>query len=216
MSDLGMDDAAVMGMFLATVSRDTDSDLVARFQAGDSAVFSEIVRRYQHRVYTLALRWMRNPAIAEEVAQDVFIALYRSLHSFRGDAKLSTWVYRVVVNHSKNRIQYRSRRRMTQHDPIHPPSSDEERPLRQLASDEAGPDAGQHRHDAQRIVTEGLAQLDEEQRMIVTLRDIEDLSYEEISAILDIPRGTVKSRLHRARLQLAAVVSRQITHEDVR
>jgi RNA polymerase sigma-70 factor (ECF subfamily) len=197
-----MEDAQVIGLFWATVGRATDRELVAQFQGGDTSAYSEIVHRYQDRVFTLALRWMRDQAVAEEVAQDVFIALFRSLGTFRGDSKLSTWVYRVVVNHCKNRIQYRRRRHMDRHEPLEGVGGDGGHPPRQLASDAPGADASRHRTEA-------------EQRMIIVLRDIEDLSYVEIGAIMDVPRGTVKSRLHRARTQLATVLSRRIGAEDV-
>ena len=210
-----MEDAPVIGLIWATIGRATDRELVAQFQGGDTSAYSEIVHRYQNRVFTLAMRWMRDQAVAEEVAQDVFIALFRSLGTFRGDAKLSTWVYRVVVNHCKNRIQYRRRRHMDRHEPLEGVSADDDGPQRQLPSHGPGADASRHRTEAEQLVAEGLAQLDDEQRMIIVLRDIEDLSYEEIGAIMDVPRGTVKSRLHRARTQLATVLSRRIGAEDV-
>ena len=209
-----MEDTAVIGLFMAMVTRATDAELVERFKSGDADAFSDIVQRYQHRVYTLALRWMRDPVIAEEVAQDVFIALYRSLNRFRGDSKLSTWVYRVVVNHCKNRLQYRKRRHMERHEPLEGTRT-EDGPARELPSHDPGPDAGQHRSEAERLIHDALGRLDEDQRQVIVLRDIEDLSYDEIGAILDVPRGTVKSRLHRARAQLATVLGRQVSTEDV-
>ena len=214
LSHLSMETTAVMGLFVGMVGRAPDAELVERFQAGDVDAFSEIVGRYQHRVYTLALRWMRDPALAEEVAQDVFIALYRSLAKFRGDSKLSTWVYRVVVNHCKNRLQYRKRRHMEKHEPLEGTGGDDG-PARQLPSHAPGADAGRHRSEAEQLVHDALGRLDEEQRQVIVLRDIEDLSYDEIGLILGVPRGTVKSRLHRARAQLAAVLSRQVSSDDV-
>lgn len=206
----------MIALLLAMVGHVPDEELVERFKSGDKSAYAEIVQRYQHRVYTLALRWMRDPAVAEEVAQDVLIALYRSLASFRGDARLSTWVYRVVVNHCKNRLQYRRRRKMDRHEPLEGRAAgDDDAPVRQFASEDPGPDAARHRSEAERLVADGLAQLDEEQRAIIVLRDIEDLSYEEISDILGVPRGTVKSRLHRARAQLAKVLERHLDAGDV-
>jgi len=193
----------------------SDTELVRRFKEGDRLAYEEIVRRYQHRVYGLALRWMSDPAIAEEVAQDVFIALFRALGGFRGDAKLSTWIYRVVVNHCKNRRLYRKRRKMDRHEALDGKRDDDDGPARQLPHDGPLPDAGVHQTEAEVLVREGLAQLDQIQRQVIVLRDIEDLSYEEIGEIMDIPRGTVKSRLHRARAQLAQVLSRRIETEDV-
>jgi RNA polymerase sigma-70 factor (ECF subfamily) len=158
---------------------------------------------------------MGDRAIAEEVAQDVFLALYKALPRFRGDAQLSTWIYRVVVNHCKNRKLYRKRRHANKHEALEG-EREEDEPQRQLADEsQPGTDAGITRSEARDLVQEALEKLDEEQRHIIVLRDVQDLSYEEISEILELPRGTVKSRLHRARAQLAAVLSRRITREDV-
>lgn len=193
-----------------------DSELVERFKSGDRRAFDELVRRYQHRVFTLAMRWMGDEQVASEVAQDVFIALFRSLKNFRGDAQLSTWIYRVVVNHCKNRRQYRRRRHMNKHEALEGERrGDDDGPKRQFAADGPMPDASVHQSDAERLIREALDQLDEDQRAIIVLRDIEDLSYEEISELLELPRGTVKSRLHRARAQLARVLGRQVKSEDV-
>jgi len=88
---------------LAMVSGPSDAELVRRFKEGDRNAYADIVRRYQDRVYTMCVRWMHDEAVAEEVSQDVFLALFRSLAEFRGESQLSTWIYRVVINHCKNR-----------------------------------------------------------------------------------------------------------------
>lgn len=194
---------------------DPDEELVRRFQDGDRAAYSDIVRRYQDRVFTLSLRWMGDRQVAEEVAQDVFIALYRSLDRFRGEARLSTWIFRVTVNHCKNRRLYRRRRKMEQHEPLEGTRADEDGPVRQIPGDGPGTDSQVHRSEAGRILQEALDRLDESYRTILVLRDVEDLPYEEIAQILELPRGTVKSRLHRARAELARVLSRAISPEDI-
>ncbi|MEQ1565984.1 MAG: sigma-70 family RNA polymerase sigma factor [Myxococcota bacterium] len=191
-----------------------DAELVRRFKDGDRSAFAELVRRYQDRVYTLCLRWMGDANVAEEVAQDVFLALYRSLPGFRGDAQLSTWVYRVVVNHCKNRRLYRRRRQMDHHEPLEGERSDDG-PERQIAHEGPGTDASSHANQAEALLNEALALLDEEQRRIIVLREVQDLSYEEIADLLELPRGTVKSRLHRARSELATVLARKLKKEDV-
>jgi RNA polymerase sigma-70 factor (ECF subfamily) len=201
-------------LLLAAMAGPSDAELVRRFKEGDRSAYTEIVRRYQHRVFTQCVRWIGDRQVAEEVAQDVFIALFRSLANFRGDAQLSTWIYRVVVNHCKNRRLYRKRRRVDRHDSIHETPEDDG-PSRELPDPRAHTDAGVHRNEAQRLVAAGLEELDDEQRQIIVLRDVQDLSYEEIAEILDLPRGTVKSRLHRARLQLARVLSRRMSSEDL-
>lgn len=194
---------------------DPDEQLVRRFQGGDRAAFSDIVQRYQDRVFTLSLRWMGDRQIAEEVAQDVFVALYRSLDRFRGESRLSTWIFRVTVNHCKNRRLYRKRRKMQQHEPLEGTRSEDEGPVRQLPADGPGTDRMVHMSEAERLLQEALERLDESHRTIVVLRDVEDLSYEEIAQILELPKGTVKSRLHRARAELARVLSRSIGSDDI-
>jgi len=192
----------------------SDAELVRRFKEGERSAFAEIVRRYQDRVYTMCLRWMGDQQVAEEVAQDVFLALFRSLSGFRGDAQLSTWIYRVVINHCKNRRLYRRRRHADAHEPLEGVPQ-EESPDRQIADSGPATDAPLHAAQAGAVLNEALGALDEEQRQIIVLREMQDLSYEEIADILELPRGTVKSRLHRARSELAAVLARRISKEDV-
>ncbi|MCA9567415.1 MAG: sigma-70 family RNA polymerase sigma factor [Myxococcales bacterium] len=204
-----------MTLLLAMIRHPSDTELVDRFKEGDRTAYTEIVRRYQDRVYTLAFRWMHDDQIAREVAQDVFLALYRALGGFRGDAKLSTWIHRVVVNHCKNRRLYRRRRQTDLHEPLEGRRTDDDVPARQLAHDGPGTDAAIHRSEAEALVREALEHLDEEQRTIIVLRDVEDLGYDEIADILGVARGTVKSRLHRARATLAKVLSRRIDQRDV-
>jgi RNA polymerase sigma-70 factor (ECF subfamily) len=191
-----------------------DTELVRRFSEGDQGAYAEIVRRYQDRVYSMCLRWMGDREIAVEVAQDVFLALYKSLPGFRGDAQLSTWVFRVVVNHCKNRRLYRRRRREDAHEPLEGEEHDD-RPARELPHHGPGTDAGVHAREAAELLQEGLAKLDEEDRQIILLRDQQDLPYEEIADLLGLPRGTVKSRLHRARLELARILGRKIGRSDL-
>lgn len=192
-----------------------DDELVQRFQGGDVQAFSDLVTRYQDRVFTLCLRWMGDPVVSEEVAQDVFIALYRSLDRFRGEARLSTWIYRVTVNHCKNRRLYRKRRKMKEHEPLEGRFAEEDGPVRQFPAEGPGTDAVVHRSEAERLLQEALDLLDEDHRSIIVLRDVEDLSYDEIASILDLPKGTVKSRLHRARAELARTLSRSLGPEDI-
>ena len=205
--------ATLLAMTLGVTS---DEELVRRFGSGDRSAFSELVRRYQSRVYSLCFRWLRDPAKAEEVAQDVFIALYKSLADFRGESKLSTWIFRVATNHCKNRLVYGNRRREDRHESIDAPvGGDDDGPVKQYAIDAPGPDASINRAEASRLLQAALDAFDDDQREIVLLRDVDDLSYEEIAELLQLPKGTVKSRLHRARAELARRLSRKVGLEDV-
>lgn len=203
----------MVGLLLALIGP-SDDDLVRRLREGDSAAFSTLVLRYQDRVYSLCRRLLGDPITAEDVAQDVFLALYRALPDFRGESSLSTYIFRVTVNHCKNRRTWQQRRRWDQHEPLEGLPSDDA-PPRELPDEKAGTDNALHRSEASEILGQALARLDEGERSIILLRDLEDLSYEEIADILELPRGTVKSRLHRARAELARVLGRVIGPRDV-
>ena len=196
------------------VGRVSEEALVAQLQRGDRAAFGELVHRYQDRVYTLCLRWIGSPTVAEEVAQDVFLALFRALPGFRGESKLSTFVFRIAVNHCKNRRVYARRRHESAHDALEPDPDRAHAPP-QLSDGSPDAEAGVFRSEAGRLVQEALGLLDESTRQIILLRDVEDLPYEDIAEILDLPRGTVKSRLHRARAELARTLAQRLSPEDV-
>ena len=207
-----------MFFFFPLMSRgETDNDLVRRFKSGDRSAFGEIVLRYQHRVFTLCVRWLGDRAVAEEVAQDVFLNLFRGLAEFRGESSLSTYIFRVAVNHCKNKRLYQHRRAHDRHESIdaNPGNDPDLPPPKQLADQGPGTDRSVHRSEAERILEQALGRLDDSQRAILLLRDVEDLPYEEIADILALPKGTVKSRLHRARAELARVLSQFVDDEDL-
>jgi len=193
-----------------------DTELVRRFKQGDREAYAEIVRRYQDRVFTVCLRWMGDRGIAEDVSQDVFLALFRSLQKFRGDSQLSTWVFRVVINHCKNRKSYQRRRAMDLHEPLEGTRQNPDAPRRQIADEGPGTDSRLRAMEAQGMLDRALAGLEEEHRAVLVLRDVQDLSYEEIGDLLDLPQGTVKSRIHRARARLAAVLVGALAREGAR
>ncbi len=188
-------------MNLPVMLAPADSLLVRAVQAGDRAAFADIVRRHQDTVYRLCLRWLGDQAQAEETAQDVFLAVFRALPAFRGESSLRTWILRVAVNHCKNARGYRQRRAWGRHDPLVHPDD----PARSRDLPDPAPHPDVRVGDAQRRahLHAALQDLDEDLRILVVLRDVEDLDYEEIAQVLDLPRGTVKSRLHRARGLLA-------------
>ncbi len=200
---------------LSVLAGTSDDKLVARFREGDLHAFSALVRRYQDRVFGLCLRWLGDAASAEETAQDVFVALFRSLGRFRGESSLSTWIFRITVNHCKNRRVWRTRRAYDRHVPLEGERWDDG-PERQVASDGPAADAGAEQGSAEALIREGLEALSEEHRQMIVLRDIQDLDYGEIAEVLDLPRGTVKSRLHRARAELARLLRNRIGPDDVK
>lgn len=201
-------------MLLGVLAGPSDEDLVQQVQQGDVEAFSTIVERYQDRIYTVCLRQLGSRTVAEEVSQEVFLKAFRAMDRFRGDAKLSTWMFRIAINHCKNHKLYRGRRGHGRTEPLEGTRGDDA-PRREFAHPGASTDASVHRSEAERLVSEALDALDPEYRTIIVLRDIEDMAYEDIAEALGIARGTVKSRLHRARSQLARHLSRNLKPEDV-
>lgn len=191
-----------------------DELLVSRCRRGDRRAFGELVHRHQDRIFGLCLRWLGDRVVAEEAAQDTFLSAWRALPGFRSEARFDTWLRRIAVNKCKNRRVYGHRRAFGFHDSIDA-LPDGDRPRLQLVHGGPAADAGMHREQADGIVRAALATLTDEQRAIVVLRDVEDLDYDEIADALEIPRGTVKSRLHRARAALAVVLSARLGPEDV-
>jgi RNA polymerase sigma-70 factor (ECF subfamily) len=163
-----------------------------RLRAGEGSAFEELVTRYQHRVFGVALRMLGNAAEAQEVAQEAFLRAHRGLSAFRGDAKLSTWLYAITSRLCLNRLQGGERRLARQG----------EETLLRLADPGRRPDAALERSELEAALARAIAELPEDRRIVVVLRDLEGLSYEEIAEVLDIELGTVRSRLHRARTDL--------------
>ena len=178
--------------------------LVRRLQQRDERAFEEVVRLYQHKVYNLVYRMLGNQQEAEDVAQEVFVTVFKAIDTFRGDAKLSTWLYRIAANHCKNRMKYLGRRSYKETGELDEAAERELQTAQPstLRPHVDGPDAVLEGLELERSVQQAIAALDEEHRVLVVLRDVEDLTYEEIASITGLELGTVKSRLHRARLQL--------------
>jgi len=178
--------------------------LLSRLVKRDEDAFNEVVRSYSDRVYNLILRLVGSPSEAEDIAQEVFVTVFKSIESYRGEAKLSTWILRIATNHAKNRIKYLSRRRTSGQElrdgTDATEMADEGKAPVQAHFD--APDVVLEAAETEKIMQEAIANLDEEQRLLVVLRDVEELSYDEIVEITRLPEGTVKSRLHRARMAL--------------
>jgi len=165
---------------------------LTRLRAGEASAFEELVTTYQHRVFSVAVRMLGNAAEAQEVAQEAFLRAHRAIGEFRGDAKLSTWLYAITSRLCLNRLAT-SERRMTRQG---------EETLTRLASREIGPSEEMERSELETALHRAIAELREDRRIVVVLRDLEGLSYEEIAASFEIELGTVRSRLHRARMDL--------------
>jgi RNA polymerase sigma-70 factor (ECF subfamily) len=188
-----------------------DRQLVRRLKDRDEQAFRELVAEHRDRVYNLTLRMLGNRAEAEDVAQEVFIQVFKYIDDFREEAKLSTWLYRVAVNLCKNRIKYLARRHDRDRDQLD--DSNEAAASSAIAAPglpSPRPDRALEGAQIEKVLQEAINTLDEDHRVLVVLRDVEDLSIEEICAITGEKDGTVKSRLHRARLALRKKVSRHL------
>ena len=169
-----------------------DRDLITAYAAGEGRAFDTIVERYERRVYAIAFRMTGNPEDARDATQEAFISALRALRSFRGDAQLSTWIHRIAVNASLDLVRRRSRKKTSPLEEIG------ERP-----DTDAGPEDAAVGASRAAEVHKALQSVGAEHRAVLVLCDLQGLDYAEAAEALDIPVGTVKSRLHRARLEMA-------------
>ena len=187
---------------LAAIVEADDSALIAAALDGSEGAFATLIGRYQERVFRLLSRYSRDPAECEDLAQEVFLKLFRKLHTFQQDSAFFTWLYRITVNTATDHLARQSRRRL------------------QLVEDDAVLDLGRPRSETPDVtqplldnelaeVTRAvLAKLPDKYRTILVLREYEDLSYTEIAEVLDIQLGTVESRLFRARQRFKQALER--------
>lgn len=174
------------------VSEQTDLDLVERHRYGDPAAFEEIYGRFNEMVYNLALRLAGDAQDAADLTQEIFLRVYRHLGQFRGGSSLKTWIYRVALNHCRSRLG----RRRFGFLPL-PPRVEES-----IEDRRRGPEERALAEDAGRRLQAALRRMKPVFREAVVLRDLEDLSYTEIAAVLGVRVGTVRSRIARGREQL--------------
>jgi RNA polymerase sigma-70 factor (ECF subfamily) len=187
------------------VTAEDDAALVARCRKGDIAAFEPLVEKYRQRVWRLAYNVLRDREEAWDVAQEAFIRAYQALPAFRGQSAFYTWLFRIVMNVASDRARSRAARgRAFGTERV--PEEDWDRVMVDRSPGDQGPDeAAATAQDRERIVR-ALATLSEQHRDIIVLSDIEGLSYKEIADVLEIPMGTVMSRLHNARRRLRAAL----------
>lgn len=182
--------------------------LVERFRKGAPGAFEAIVRAHQDRVYSFCARMLSDREDALDAAQEVFLSAWRNLSEFRGEAALSTWLLRIAANRCLNRI--RRRKSLSVHEAPWPELSGEtdDAIIFQPAGGEADrPDRLAETCEMGEILTKALSRIDPGSRWMVLLSDVEGFSYEEIATLADVPVGTVKSRLHRARMAMRRLLS---------
>lgn len=178
------------------VAKETDKELVRRVQSGDRRAFDLLFSRYQHKIVNLVSRYLRDSEDVQDVVQEAFIKAFRALPRFRGESAFYTWLYRIAINTAKNHIVARSRR---------PPGVDVEVEDAEhfdgadALRDVENPEAELSRDQLSAEIDAAIADLPDDLRSAVTLREFDGLTYEQIAEIMECPVGTVRSRIFRAR-----------------
>lgn len=171
----------------------SDAECVSRVRQGDTNVFETLIRRHQKTIFNLVYRMLGDYDEAAEISQETFLSAYRAIGTFRGDANFSTWLYRIALNHATTRRKSLNLRqqRYVAIENIEPASDPQ-----------LGPAETMEKKEIRERVQQALNSLEPDDATVILLRDLHDEPYEEVARILEIPIGTVKSRLHRARQAL--------------
>ena len=175
----------------------TDEELIARFQEGDEQAYVELVNRFRNRLMSFIYRYVNDMEQAEDIVQDALLKLYTHKHYYKNIAKFSTWIYTIAANLAKTELRKKKSRKVTYLSQMGPEERDYELPAVEPDTDELA----QSEYIENKIQA-AIQKLPLHFRTVTILRDIQELSYEEISKIVDVPLGTVKSRINRARIQL--------------
>ncbi len=174
---------------------ETDLELVSRSKRGNADAFSTLVRRHEHVVFNLSFRFMRDTALAEDMAQEAFLKAFRLLNGFRGDCSFSTWMYRVTTSVCLTELNRRKKRGEVELTSDHGGTTDEH-------SAESG--------DRAAVIRRCVTKLPDRYASIVTLYYLNEMPYEEIAAIMEIPMGTLKTWMFRARKELRGIVEQEL------
>lgn len=189
----------------------SDQQLVVRVQKGDKAAFDLLVLKYQSKVFAIVSRFIRDQDEVADVSQEAFIKAYRALANFRGESQFYTWLYRIAVNTAKNYLVAKSRR---------PPAADvdvadaEYYSGSEYLKDLGTPESHLLRDELESLISKVIAELPEDLRTAVSLREYEGMSYEEIADIMDCPVGTIRSRIFRARESIDKKVAELVGNES--
>lgn len=181
-----------------------EQNLLGRLRRGDERAFADLIRQHQDRVFDLVYRMTGDREEALDLSQEIFVAVCNAVGRFRGESRLATWIFRVARNHCLNRLKYLGRREHGRSTEISNVPED----ALEASVPSVRPDEAVLREEERALVQRAIAELDVDHRLLVVLRDVEGLSYHEIAAIAELPEGTVKSRLHRARAILADLLER--------
>ena len=185
-------------------ANDSDIMLVERTVAGDQKAFELLVIKYERRIQRLIGRMVRDVDLVEDIAQETFIRAYRALAQFRGEAQFYTWLYRIAVNTAKKALMDLKRNPTVSENSFKSDDDDETSPLENELTSSETPESLLAGKEIAQMVNTAMEALPEELRQAITLREIEGLSYEEISEVMNCPIGTVRSRIFRAREAISA------------
>jgi RNA polymerase sigma-70 factor (ECF subfamily) len=186
-------------------------EVIEGCKAGDQKAFTEIVLHYQKKVFNIAYRMLGNMEEAKDLAQEVFISVFESIKGLREEAKFDAWLTQVTLNHCRNRWQYLRRRRYFNSDSLDDPLETENGAIpRPIYDRTENPETLYEKKLVQQVIQRGLLKLRGDQRELIVLRDLQGFSYKEIGKMLGLPEGTVKSKLHRARVDLKEILERLV------
>lgn len=184
-------------------------EVIQSCKAGDEKAFAEIVLHSQKKVFNIAYRMLGNLEEAKDLAQEVFITVFDSIKDLREEIKFDAWLTQITLNHCRNRWNYLKRRQYFNSDSLDDPVETEDRDVPRGIYDPSGnPETLYEKKMVQQLIQRGLQKLREDQRELLVLRDLQGFSYEEMGELLGLPEGTVKSKLHRARMDLKRVLER--------
>ncbi len=186
-----------------TFSHEGDEALVRAFQLGDKAAFDKLVLKHKDKLFNIIYWFLGDYEEANDCAQETFIKLFRSLKKFRFESAFSTWLYRIAINTSKNRLKSSEYRWKKKTVPIEKPEGSKSgNPFLEIKDDSPSPVIEFEKKERLGLIKEAINSLSEEQNRVIVLRDIQGLSYEEIADITGLNLGTIKSRIARGRLEL--------------
>ncbi|OGQ10280.1 MAG: hypothetical protein A2026_09460 [Deltaproteobacteria bacterium RBG_19FT_COMBO_46_12] len=184
-------------------------EVIESCKAGDEKAFAEIVLHYQKKVFNIAYRMLGNLEEAKDLAQEVFISVFESIKDLKEEIKFDAWLTQITLNHCRNRWKYLKRRQYFNSDSLDDPIETEDGNMpKAIADPSENPEALYEKKMVQQFVQSGLLKLKEDQRELLVLRDLQGFSYEEMGELLGLPEGTIKSKLHRARMDLKEVLER--------